>query len=495
MAGDVMAIFGRKKELRILENIYSSKKAEFLAIYGRRRVGKTYLIRHFFEGKRGIFFSVMGSKDGSYKDQIEHFTQRIGEAFLSGITPKSNNNWEDAFKLLTDAMNRVPKNKKIVIFLDELPWLATRKSKLLQILDYYWNQYWSMDGRIKLVVCGSSASWIINKIINNKGGLHNRVTETIYLQAFSLCETEEYLLHNKINLSKKQLTEIYMVTGGVAFYLSKIPSGLSSTHIIEKLAFQENALLLTEFDNLFSSLFDDSESYIEMIKAIAENRSGIGQEDLFKKLSKTAKGNTGMVRLKALEDAGFIISFTPHFHKQRGIYYRVIDEYTLFYLYWILPLKETKMHRALEKGYWKVLSQTPKWFSWSGYAFEAVCYKHINKIRRALSLSPTAIPNAWRYVPKKGNSEVGAQIDLLFDRDDDSITICEIKYTDKPFIITKEYAENLKRKIEIFKKFTRTTKQIFLVMISSGGIKKNNYSDELVSDVVMLEDLFIDFNV
>jgi len=480
----------RQKELRILERVFSSKKPELLAVYGRRRVGKTYLIRSFFEKKQGVFFSVTGSKEGSYRSQIANFTQRIGEVFLGGITPRLSDNWDQVFKLLTDAINQVPKNKKIIIFLDELPWMVTQKSKLLQVIDYYWNQYWSTDHRIKLIVCGSSASWIIDKIINNKGGLHNRVTETIYLRPFNLSETKEYLSLNKVKLNQKQIAEIYMVTGGVPFYLSKMEASLSAVQIIEKLVFTENAPLLTEFNNLFSSLFDDSEAYIEIIKTIAQHREGIGQENLFKQLSRTVKGHIGLIRLKALEDTGFILSFTPHFHKQRGIYYRLVDEYLLFYLYWVAPLKDTKMHIALERGYWKTLRQTPRWFSWSGYAFEAICYKHLNQIRRALGLALTAIPNTWRYAPKKGSKEQGAQIDLLFDRDDDSITVCEIKYNDKPFVITKEYSKKIKQKVETFKKITKTNKQIFIALITLNGIKQNRYSKELIDNSVILDDLF-----
>lgn len=486
-----MKIVSRQIEIKKLDKTFTSKKPEFIAVYGRRRVGKTFLVRSFFEKKKCIFFSVTGSKDGAYLDQRTHFTQRIGEVFLGGIIPAVSANWDQTFKQLTDAINNTDKNKKIVIFLDELPWMATKKSKLLQTIDYYWNQYWSRDSRIKLIICGSSASWIIDNIINNKGGLHNRVTETLYLQPYNLLETEQYLLSNKVKLNRKQIVEIYMLTGGVPFYLSKIEPGFSAVQIIERLAFSENAFLLGEFDNLFSSLFDDGDAYIEIIKTIAKNREGIGQEALFNDLSKTSKGKTGLRRLKALEDAGFISSFTPHFHKKRGIYYRITDEYTLFYLQWISPLKRTKMIHALQKGYWKTLTQKPEWFSWSGYAFEAVCYKHLNQIRRSLNLSSTAIPNVWRHTPIKKSAEKGAQIDLLFDRDDNSITICEIKYTDKPFVITKEYAQKLNQKTSVFKEITATNKQIFVAIISANGIKPNSYSREYIDGVVELNDLFL----
>jgi AAA+ ATPase superfamily predicted ATPase len=497
------SIICRESELKTLERIFNSEKSEFIAVYGRRRIGKTYLIRNFFEAKKCIFFNITGTQNGEYKDQLRHFNQRFGETFLKGLTPKLPTNWNDAFKALTELISQTPKNKKVVIFFDELPWLATKKSKLLETLDYYWNQYWSVDNRIKLIVCGSSASWIINKIINNKGGLHNRVTETLFLQPFTLSESARYLaLNNKVELPKKQIAEIYMTTGGIPYYLNRVEPGLSATEVIEKLAFRHKAFLLDEFDNLFSSLFEDSDSYIEIIKAIASNRFGIGQTELFKRLTQTSKGSGGLARLKSLEDAGFIMSFKPHFSKERGIYYRVIDEYTLFYLYWIAPLKETKMSHSLTRGYWQALTQTPTWFAWAGYAFEAICYKHLREIRYALDLSPLAIPNSWRHVPRKkiplesssdtesNDGPLGAQIDLLFDREDDAMTLCEIKYTKKPFSIDQNYAAVLENKIKVFKQQTRTKKQIFMALISANGVVHNDYLKSLNPRILNLEDLF-----
>jgi uncharacterized protein len=485
-----MGLICRENEVKTLTGILNSKKPEFCAIYGRRRVGKTYLIRSFFELKNCVFFTATGTKNCSYKTQLLHFSERISEVFYDGIRIIPAKNWEEAFLMLREAINRIDKKRKIVIFLDELPWMATKRSKLLETIDYYWNQYWSNEPRVKFFVCGSSASWIINKIVNNKGGLYNRVTETIHLKAFNLSEMERYLSSRNINLSRKQLVELYMVTGGVPFYLSKANKGESSTQLIESLAFNEKALLLNEFDLLFESLFDNSESYIEIVKFIAKQREGVAQEDLFKKLKKTPKGDTAIRRLQDLEDAGFIISFTPHFHKKRGIYYRIIDEYAFFYLAWLAPLKTSKMIRSLEKGYWKSVSQTPKWLSWAGYAFESVCYNHLIEIRKALDLSPTAIPNSWRYTPRSGKYSEGAQIDLLFDRDDDSITICEIKFTNKMFDITKDYSKSIKRKVSTFKQVTGTKKQLFIAMVSASGVRKNKYSEELISNVVILDDLF-----
>ncbi len=488
-----MSLIGREKETQLLETCFISKKPEFIALYGRRRVGKTFTIRHFFSRKKNaVFFNATGSKDGPLKEQINHFMEQVGDAFFHGVVPKPGKNWDEAFKILTDAILSVPKNKKIVLFLDEFPWMATKNSRLLQNIDYYWNQHWSRDDRIKLIICGSSASWIIDKIVHNKGGLYNRVTQTIHLEPFNLRDTKRFLNKSGIKLTNKQIVQIYMVIGGIPYYLSKIKKGLSAIQSIEDLAFSKNSFLLDEFDKLFSSLFDEDEAYIDIVRAIASSHYGIRQEELFDNLEKTTKGSGGLGKLKALEKSDFIISFKPHFHKKKGIYYKVIDEYTLFYFNWIEPIKETLLKKGLRAGYWEQTKTKPAWRSWSGYAFESICYKHLAQVGDALKLSPTAIPNTWSYTPRKGSKEQGAQIDLLFDRDDDVITICEIKYTDKPFVIDKQYANNLLNKVNVFKKKTKTAKQIFISMISANGIKPTMYSEELISGVVALDDLFLE---
>lgn len=483
-------VIGRERELDILKQFLNSKKPEFLALYGRRRVGKTFLIRNFFEGKDVIYFDVTGTKNGSMKEQIKHFTKQISQVFYKGVRLEFGKNWDDTFELLTEAIQHSESKKKIILFMDEFPWMATKNSKLLQNLDYYWNQHWSKHDKIKLIICGSSASWIIEKIVNNKGGLHNRLTRNINLEPFNLGQTKRFLQNLSINLNNKQLAQLFMVMGGIPYYLSKIEKGYSAAQLIEKLAFKRKSFLLEEFDNLFSSLFDDSEVFIEIVRTIASHRYGIGQEDLLKKMGKTLQGKGGLEKLKALQDANFVMSFRPHLHKVKGIYYKIVDEYSLFYFNWIEPVKNTLLKKSLIDGYWDKMKSSSVWHSWSGLAFEAICYEHLPQITKALSLSPTAVPTTWRYVPRKGSREQGAQIDLLFDRDDDSITICEIKYSDKPFIIDKQYATKLKQKIETFKRVTRTHKQIFLAIISSNGLKKTIYSEEMVSSIVTLDDLF-----
>lgn len=482
----------REDEQLTLKKALESNRPEFLALYGRRRVGKTHLIRNFFEGKDDcIFFDVAGSKDAPMSEQITNFIVRIGEVFFGGLKLASENNWNDTFKLLTDVINKQNNNKTIILFFDEFPWMATKNSRLLQSLDYYWNQYWSKNNRIKLIICGSAASWVIDKIVNNKGGLHNRITRHIQLKPFNLAQTKQFLMSRDVDLNHRQLLQIYMVTGGIPYYLINVERGQSAAQVINQLAFKQKAPLLNEFDNLFSSLFEQHEICVEIIRLIAKHPYGLNKEDIYKKIGKNLKGKKGISILKSLEDTGFITSFKPHLHKRKGIYYRVIDEYTLFYLKWIEPVKDALIKESFEEGYWQIQQKLPAWQSWSGYAFEAICYKHIPQIKKALKLSPIDIPGTWRYAPRKLTQDTGAQIDLLFDRQDDVITLCEIKYSDKPYTIDKSYAENLQRKIAIFKAQANIDKQIFMVMIAANGIKSNHYSNELLNGVVTLDDLFL----
>lgn len=482
-------IVARKKELEILDDIKTSNKAEFVAVYGRRRIGKTYLIRNFFHSTSCVFFHVTGLQKGSLHEQLEEFSLQIGATFYQGasITPKKR--WRDAFENLTQAINTLSKNKKIVLFLDELPWMATPRSGILTALELYWNRYWVFDSRIKLIICGSSTSWVIEKIINNKGGLHNRITRTIHLKPFSLHETENFLKTNQIHLNHRQILDLYIVLGGVPLYWSFIRKGNSAHQSIDELCFLSNGALVHEFKRLFASLFEDPKPYTDLIRIISEHRYGIGQANLIAESKLPAGGNTTH-RLQQLEEAGFITSLIPYGHKDKGIYYVIDDEYCLFYLYWIEPNLKMVSKKALNKGFWLSLAQKPSWKSWSGIAFEAICYKHIDQIRLALGLDPGSIAGTWRYTPRSQPNQEGVQIDLLFDRPDGAITICEIKCSDTPFSIDKAYSQVLLKKLEVFRTQTRTKKQLFLAMITTFGLRTTIYSEELITNQVTIEDLF-----
>lgn len=481
-------IIGRNKEKKELGDAFNSKNAEFIAVYGRRRVGKTFLIKNFFQEKKCIYMQMTGIYKGSLNKHLSRFSKEIGETFYHGASIKVPKNWMDALEELDNAIKQTPKNKKIVIFLDELPWIATRKSGVISALEYFWNRFWANNNRIKLVVCGSAAAWIIKKIIKNKGGLHNRVTRKIRLLPFNLHDTSLYLKHLGYQCNFQQVLRLYMLMGGVPFYLNQLKKSYSVDQNIDNLFFNSEGALFDEFDEVFSSLFDHSEQYKELITLISKYKDGIQRNLLDAKAKLTGTGGRLTRRLEDLEDAGFIASYIPYWHKKLGIFYRINDEYCYFYLKWIAPIKSQLKQNKTNK-YWKSILNTPGYFGWLGYNFENICYKHITQIKKALNIEESSFASPWRYTPRKTEAEKGAQIDLLFDQYE-AITICEIKYTDRPFTVDKNYAEVLRQKIEVFKKISRTDKQTFLVIISANGIKETQYSKELITNLVTLENLF-----
>jgi AAA+ ATPase superfamily predicted ATPase len=482
---------GREKEISRLQDVIDSTQAEFVAVYGRRRIGKTFLIKHFFEKQEAIYFEQTGLHKGSLQEQLNLFTQSLGKAFYQGAEMATPKNWMDALKQLTTAIANSPKDQRIVLFFDELPWLATRRSGFLKALEHYWNTSWCYRKKLILIVCGSAASWMIEKLIYAKGGLHNRITATIPLRPFTLKETALYLSSLDRDFSHQQILQLYMVTGGVPHYLRAVKKGLSAAQNIDRLCFQRGSLLLEEFDKLFGSLYEDADAYIKIVRAIAKKTGGIAREKLLSSLPKISSGGRFNKKIKNLEEAGFISTFIPLGHAKRGVYYRVIDEYILFYLTWIEPFrKKVRGDAPDDSHYWSDQINVSAYHAWSGYAFEAVCLKHIEQIKKALGIDRIACGYGdWRYTPISAQ-EQGAQIDLVFDREDGCITLCEIKNTDKPFVITKEYAKELENKKQIYIDRTRTVKQIFMALISNKGIVENDYYKKIFSNLITAEHLF-----
>ncbi len=484
-------IVGRNIEKRELENAYNSNEAEFIAVYGRRRVGKTYLLKSFFQEKECVYFQVTGIYRGPTSEQLTRFAKELEATFYQGATIKVPQTWMEAFDALTEALRQIAENRKIVLFIDELPWMATRKSGVVRALEYFWNRHWANDKRIKLIVCGSAASWIIQKIVKNRGGFHNRVTRKINLKPFNLHDTALYLEYLNYQCNHQQTLKLYMVTGGVPFYLKNLKKSYSIDQNIDELFFNVDGLFFDEFNEVFSSLFENSDQYKEIVTLIADYRYGVSRNIIDEKNKLTGKGGRLSKRLADLEYAGFITSHIPFQHKKRGLYYRVSDEYCYFYLKWIAPVKD-KLKYDHTINYWQNNARTPGYYNWLGYTFENVCYKHIPQIKKALKLEEFSMASPWQHIVKKGDQEQGAQIDLLFERTN-AITLCEIKYTDEPFVIDKEYAQKLQQKIAVFKKVTKTNKQVFLALVSANGLKKNMYSEEIINDlIVSLDDLFKD---
>ncbi len=469
-------LVGRQHEILIMADLLSSDEAEMLAITGRRRIGKTFLVERFYE--KEICFALTGTQYGSMGEQLENFAQQLGKyanATTPVATPKS---WQDAFHQLAEFVEKKKFKQKKVLFFDEIPWLATHKSKFLQSLGYFWNT-WASKQNIIVVICGSAASWMIDKVISNKGGLHNRVTRQISLQAFTLAETSEYLQSRKIKLTDYQIAQIYMVSGGVPFYLKQLQAGKSAVQNIDDICFKKDGLLKNEFDNLYPALFEKASNHIAIVRALASKWKGLTRKEVVE-ISKLPDGGSITKYLIELEYSGFINSYQPFGKSKKDILYRLTDEYSLFYL---------KFIEAQKTKSWAEISQSQKWKSWSGYAFESLCLKHSERIKQALGISGISSQEA-SFVFHGNENHQGFQIDLLIDRQDQCINLCEMKFYESQFIITKEYALKLRERIALFKSQTKTKKQVFVTMISTFGLQKNRYSLDIIDQDFDMEILF-----
>jgi len=461
-------LIGRIKEINLLKSALNSDESEMISVIGRRRVGKTFLIQEVY--KEDIAFEISGIQNADKSEQLRNFRERLIEFFPhEEVTmPKD---WLDAFFLLVRLLREKKTNKKMVVFFDEVPWMATQKSNFLIGLTYFWNS-WAVRQNIVVVLCGSAASWMINKILRDKGGLHNRVTRRIRLQPFTLTETAAYLESRSVFFDHYQLLQLYMVMGGTPHYLKELKNGKSAIQNINQICFSEDGLLRDEFLNLYPALFQRSDYHVAIIRALATKQNGMNRNELLA-TTKLTDGGWLTRALDELNQSGFITVYPPFGKKKKGQVYRLIDEYSLFYL------------RFIEKNLqnpptWTSLSQTQGYKIWCGYAYENICLKHVANIKKALEIG--GIYSTSSSFLKLGTAEEkGAQIDLVIDRNDHVINLIEVKFYNVEFTITKDYAQKLRDKIRIFQETTKTKKQVQLVFITTFGLKSNKHSLGLVN--------------
>jgi uncharacterized protein len=473
-------IVGREEEKKILKLALQSKEAELIAMYGRRRIGKTFLIRNFYHNH--IAFELTGVHGAALKDQLHNFSFALQDAMGMPVPPVVPGNWIDAFRMLSEYLKRRIKKYPVVVLFDELPWICTPKSGFLQAFGHWWNTWASKNSVIKVVICGSAASWIIRNIINDRGGLHNRVTRRIRLLPFTLEETERYLHHRGIKLDRYQMLQLYMAMGGIPQYLKQIDKGESAAQTIDKVCFTRNGLLKAEFDELYQSLFAHAENHEAIVRALSKKAKGMTRAEIIEACNFTTGGWTSEL-FDELEQSGFITQYIPFDRRVRDTIFKLSDEYTLFYLKFI------EGTRATGAGTWLRLSKGQSYTSWSGFAFEAVCQKHTESIKKALGIAGVYTEaSAWRYISQKG--ETGAQVDLLLDRADHCINLCEMKFSGEEFVINKKYATEIDNKVKVFKEQAKTRKTIFPTMITTYGTRHNDYYTGRILGEVVMDDLF-----
>lgn len=472
-----MRLIGRKKEMDTLERTLQSGKPEFLVVYGRRRVGKTYLIREYF-GNRFSFYST-GVSGKKTREQLKIFHEALSA--YGDTEKKAPCDWIEAFSRLRKLLEaeqtyRERLSGRRIVFLDELPWMDTVRSDFKSALDYFWNSWGSAQKDLVLIVCGSATSWILDNIIKSRGGFYNRITRQMHLLPFSLKECEELSTANGLNMTRRQLIESYMVFGGIPYYMNLFDRRLSLAQNIEELCFSENGELYFEHERLFQSLFRHSEKHLAIIREMGRKREGITRVELAA-CKNIGDGEPLTKALAELEQCGFIRRYKNYSKPKQGQFYQIIDPFILFCMNF---LQERKILS------WEMFLNTPGYYAWSGNAFETVCLNHIPQIKKTLGIS--GIESA-EYAFRSQKAVPGAQIDLLIDRRDDVINICEMKYTQKEFCIDQAYERNLVNKREAFREETGTKKALHLTLITANGLLKNAYAG-IVQREITGDDLF-----
>ncbi|MCQ2193018.1 MAG: ATP-binding protein [Paludibacteraceae bacterium] len=468
---------GRQAEQAILTECLYSDQSEFVAVYGRRRVGKTFLIRYVLEKHFSLFAT--GLPGGSYRDQINNMCMAIVQGFNVDYRPC--NDWMEVMRYLADTItNDVSyKYRKKVIFFDEMPWMDTPKSDFLMAVEWFWNAYASARSDIFLIVCGSATTWITNNILRNVGGLYGRLTNQIYLEPFSLNECSQFYDLKHISMSREEQLKAYMIFGGVPYYLQFLRKDLSVAQNVDLLCFAKRGPLSMEYENLYRSMFKNFTSHIKVVEALATKSMGMTKKDICDMTGLPETGVTTVV-LQELVDCGILNEYNQVGKKTKGKMYQLVDFFTLFYLRFV------KDNKGVE-NFWTMNLNTPAVNSWEGYAFEQVCFSHLNQIKRALGIAGISTKvSSW----KSADKENGAQIDMVIERSDKLINICEIKFASADYTITADYAKKLKNKLMAFKEETKTKSSLHLTMITTYGLKKNALHNSMVQSEVTSNCLF-----
>ena len=470
-------MIGRKKELSELKKAYESKESQLVAIYGRRRIGKTYLVNEAFN--RSFAFHHSGLKRGGLKEQLKQFRMSLRQQ--GHWDCPTLNDWQEAFFELGNFLSGLPKGRKVV-FLDEMPWMDTFRSNFLTAFEGFWNGWAVFRTDILLVVCGSATTWILKKIVHSREGLHNRLSARIRLEPFTLHECRQYAESEGLGLDERQIAECYMALGGVAYYWSQLEKGMSAEQNINRLFFSKDEGLRGEFEELYSSLFRNPQPYEQIIRSLGKRRYGLTRDEI---LSDVGKGSGGdMTRyLEELEECGFIRSYHVVGAVKRGKLYQLIDNFSLFHMQF------SGVHGSDDGNYWTAFVPEGTKHAWRGLAFERLCLSHVRQIKEALGISGVAVDvYAWRRKGKE-RGDAGVQIDLLLDRKDGIINLCEMKYSEGEYVLDHAELERMISRRETFRSACGIKKAIHLTLVTSNGLRHNKYSGNIQSELT-LADLF-----
>ena len=479
-------IIAREKEQAIFEGLLNEPTAQFLAVYGRRRIGKTFLIREFFEDNFAFMHTAVSPMELMenhsellYRVQLDEFATSLKKFGSKDKSPIKD--WFDAFHRLEMLLTTKKTKKKLVIFIDEMPWLDTPRAGFLSAFEHFWNGWGAGKHNLLLIVCGSATTWMLDNLINNKGGLYGRTTQEMHLHPFTLAETESYFKRRGITMDRYDIVQSYMIMGGVAYYMSYFQPGKSLAQNIDELFFAENGFLQSEYDRLFTSLFADNENYKKIVEALSRNRYGITRETIARETG-IAQGGSFSNMLKALVNSDLVTTYHNFDETKRNLYYKLTDMFCLFYLGFV------QKHPTHNPTYWYDNQNSPKLNTWRGLAFEDVCFKHSAQIKATLGISGVQAEVFPWHTAAEGKS-AGAQVDMLIERADRVLNLCEMKFSQSNFSIDKDYDEKLRSRIAILTEKTCNKKNIQPTLVTTYGLKMNLYSNRF-QRVVTMDELF-----
>ena len=468
---------GRHREKAALLDAVERSEAQFVAVYGRRRIGKTYLVREVF--RDNFCFYHTGVSEVGTADQLLNFRDSLLKYGYENCPAIKS--WREAFLALEKVIEKCEMEKKVV-FMDELPWMDTHKSKFVPALEHFWNGYASARKDVVLIVCGSATSWMMNKLIKNHGGLHNRVTDRIYLKPFCFFFCEEYTKELGLPYSREEIALGYMIFGGVPFYWSLMKRSLSLRQNIDALVFVENGKLMGEFNELFASLFKDGALYRSMVTAMASRKSGMTRDELIRKLKLTDGGNVTKC-LEDLESSGFVRKYAAFGKKKKDAVFQLIDNFSLFHLRYL------ERDSNPDGNLWQNTSGTAMQSAWAGMAFERLCLQHLWQLKNALQIGGVLTHvSTWHHAPDE-RCPKGAQIDLVIDRADGVIDVCEMKYTKDEFVPDEKSDTEMRRRLSVFSDVTETRKSVNAVLVTPYGLRRSKYSGRY-SNVITFKELF-----
>lgn len=472
-------IIGREREMAELERCTTSDRSEFVIVYGRRRVGKTFLVEQYFGGKYD--FSFVGGHRLTKAKQLRSFAKSLKKAAGLPSQPKFQD-WTDAFDALEEYLESLPADRKKVVFIDEMPWIDTPQSEFVEALELFWNGWGARRSDIVFIASGSASSWMMDKLVENPGGLHARITSNIYVRPFTLHETRDYLHSRGMMWDDYQIVMLYMALGGIPFYLSLLNASESLIENIDRLFFRRNGELRMEFDELYRAIFSRADKYLEVVEMLNSRKEGM----TFAQIQQNSglDGSRLTTILRNLERCDFILSYSQFQNKQKGTLYRLVDFYTLFY-YRFVAANDSK-----DEEWWAHNFTSHSVEAWQGTSFELVCLLHLQQIKQALGITGIAAnASVWRYVPPRTSDESGAQIDLVIDRADRNINLCEMKFSTGQYSITQAYEEKLRSRMQLFREKTGVTKSLICTFVTTFGVVKGIHS-AVVGKELTMADLF-----